>query len=88
MDQFNDDDYLLEITFRVAVRKQDAAALLSQTASSFDDDSSEENRVFDVVSELFEGAIDDHDYLHYSASSVGRLPSFEVFDNFCLPGSL
>jgi hypothetical protein len=88
MDQFNDDDYLLEVTFRVAVRKQDVAALLSQITPSFKDDSSEEDKVLNAVSDLFEEAIDDHDCLHYSASSVGRLPSFEVFDNFGLPGSL
>lgn len=77
----NDDDYLMEVTVQVAVRKQDVAALLSLSSEPYSDDSDEEERVFDAVSQVIDGSVEDHKYLHYSASSICRMPSFRLFDN-------
>jgi hypothetical protein len=82
MKKLRDDDYLLEITVRLAVHKRDAAALLSQAGPPHGDDDSEEERIMSAVSDFVDGAIIDHNCLDYRASSTRRIASVKLFDDF------
>jgi hypothetical protein len=82
MKKLRDDDYLIELTIRVAVRKQDVAALLSQADIPPSDDDSEQDRVLIAVSDLVDDTISNHDCLDFSASSAWRMPNVKAFNNF------
>jgi hypothetical protein len=51
MKKLHDDDYLIEITIRLAVHKKDAAAWLSIAGPPYFDDS-EEDRIMSTVSDF------------------------------------
>jgi hypothetical protein len=82
MKKLRDDDYLVELTIRVAVRKQDVAALLSQADIPPSDDDSEQDRVLMAVSDLVDDTIINHDCLDFSASRAWRMSNVKAFNNF------
>ena len=82
MKKLRDDDYLIELTIRLAVHKQDAAALLSLAGPPHSDDDSEEGRIISAVSDLVEEAIMGHNCLDYRASSTERISNVKLFDDF------
>jgi hypothetical protein len=88
MRKLHDDDYLLEITVRLAVHKRDAAALLSLTGPRYSDDNSEEDRIISAVSDFVDEPIMDHNYLDFRASSTRRIPTVKLFDDFESPEDL
>jgi hypothetical protein len=52
MKKLRDDDYLLEITVRLSVRKENAAAVISLTERHDEDDEAEEDRILTSVLDL------------------------------------
>jgi hypothetical protein len=85
MKKLHDDDYLLEITVRLAVHKRDAAALLSLAGPPYSDDDSDEERIISAVSDFVDDPIIVHNYLDFRASSIRRIPSVKLFDDFESP---
>jgi hypothetical protein len=79
---------LIEITIRLAVQKEDAAALLSLAGPPHSDDDSEEDRIISAVSDFVEDAIMGHKCLDYRASSIERIPTVKLFDDFYSPENL
>jgi hypothetical protein len=88
MKKLHDDDYLIEVTIRLAVHKEDAAALLSLAGPPYSDDHTEEERIISAVSDFVEGTIMDHNCLDYCASSTQRIPSVKLFNDFYSPEDL
>jgi hypothetical protein len=88
MKRLHDDDYLIEITIRLAVHKEDAAALLSLAGPPYSDDHSEHDRIMSAVLDFVDGPIMDHNCLDYRASSIRRIASVELFDDFHSPDDL
>jgi hypothetical protein len=82
MKKLHDDDYLIEITIRLAVHKGDAVTLLAQAGAPYSDDHSEQDRIMSAVLDFVDGPIMDHNCLDYRASSTERISSVKLFDDF------
>lgn len=82
MKKLHDDDYLIEITVRLAVHKEDGSALLSVAGPPYNDDDNEEDRIISAVSDIVDEPIMDRNYLDFRASSTRRIPSVKLFDDF------
>jgi hypothetical protein len=82
MRKLHDDDYLLEITVRLAVHKRDAAALLSLAVPPDSDDDSEEDRVISAVTDLVDEPLIQHNCVDYRASITRRISTVKLFDDF------
>jgi hypothetical protein len=88
MKKLHDDDYLLEITVRVAVRKEDAPSVISLT-ESHDGDDTEEDKIFTAILNLVDGGLLKHDpFLEHTGSSAWRVPTVKRFQDFRTLGEL
>jgi hypothetical protein len=88
MKKLHDDDYLIEITIRLAVDKEDAATLLALAGPPYSDDHSEQDRIMSAVLDFVDGPIMDHNRLDYRAASIRRIPTVKLFDDFESPENL
>src|SRR5260370_822098 len=88
MKKLRDDDYLLEITVRVSVRKQDATAVISLVEGD-DGDNTEEDKVLTAVLNLVDGGLLSHDpLLRYAGATAWRVPTVKHFEDFRTLGKL
>jgi predicted nucleotidyltransferase len=89
MKKLRDDDYLLEITIRVSVRRNYAAAVISLTERHDEDDETEEDRILTAVLDLVDSRLLEHDpLLQYAGAAVWRVPTVKHFEDFQTLGEL
>ena len=82
-----DDDYLLDVTIRVSVRKQDAAALISSASKQVHDET-EEDRVISAILELVEqGIFENPTIVEFFGSTTRRVSTVNEFENFSTLGA-
>jgi predicted nucleotidyltransferase len=82
MKKLSNEDYLLEINLRVAVRKQDVIKLISQ-AERRKEDKTEEDRVLSAVIDIVDDAFASHcDLLENPALCAKRIPKIKEFEDF------
>ncbi|MGH9342398.1 MAG: hypothetical protein ACRD19_01340 [Terriglobia bacterium] len=69
--KLKENDYLLEITLRLAVRKKDAAAVIALNEHPDPEDETEGDRVLDAVMDLIGGSLTQYEAL-FEPEMVGR----------------
>lgn len=89
MKKLRDDDYLLEITIRASVRKENAAAVIALTEGHDEDDETEEDRILSAVLDIVDDGLLEHDPLiQYTGASAWRVPTVKHFEDFRTLGEL
>jgi hypothetical protein len=74
------DDYLFEITVRVAVRKKHASAVISLCTSPSEEGDTEHDRVVSAVMDVVTDGLVKHEHMLDCDSSVGRRLSLKEFN--------
>jgi predicted nucleotidyltransferase len=83
MRRLRKDDYLVEVTVRVAVRKQDASAVIELAESPFQKGATEENKVIVAVIDIVDSGLVKHEtLLDYSRAIGGPVPTLRAFEDF------
>jgi predicted nucleotidyltransferase len=89
MKNLRDDDYLLEVTVRVAVRKQHAPAIIALNENPFEDDETEQGKVLNSVIQMVDDGLLKHESLiDYAGASAWRVPTLKHFEDFRTLGEL
>jgi predicted nucleotidyltransferase len=79
MKKLRNDDYLMEVTLRVGVRKKDAQAIVALT-EPWEDDETEQDKVLSAVMDLTVQGLDKHQPLiEYDSSTAHRMPNLKAF---------
>lgn len=89
MKKLRDDDYLLEITIRASVRKENAAAVIALTEGHDEDDETEEDRILSAVLDIVDdGLLEHYPLIQYTGASAWRIPTVKHFEDFRTLGEL
>lgn len=86
MKKLRNDDYLVEVTLRVGVRKDDAEATIALT-EPWEDNETEQDKVLSAVLDLAEEGLDKHHPLiEYQSGIARRMPNLKAFRDFTTLG--